>query len=399
MRRALAGLAAALGLAFAAAPLVAAAATVSPTPVVPAYGQHVNVDLSDTPWPFYVRATRYQRSGATFTIEYEYIQDGFGPIRPDFGYPQVDLGELPPGNYVVTAKLIDIDNPHASPTVAQAALPVVPPATYGVYPVPSAPRANDAVQILVRSAAYFDPRTLHATVTGNSIRVDFLYHATAPGATDGPAGMTTFASVKVGRLAPGGYHIEGWAAPDTGGASALYFSKDFAVDSTSTVVEYYQEDLDHYFMTAGPGEIDLLDAGGQGNWKRTAQGFHAWLAQEDAPANAKPVCRFYAAGPNSHFYTGDAAECASLKALEQQQRADAAASGQRFLGWGYEGIAFYALVPVNGQCPSGTTPVWRAYNNRAAENDSNHRFTVDPQQRAAMAMGWIDEGAAFCSAP
>jgi len=399
VRRSLAGLAAAACVAIAAAPLPALSATVSPTPVVPGYGQSVNVDVSGTPWPLYVRATRYQRSGSTITIEYEYVQDGFGPVRPDFGYPQVDLGELAPGNYTVSAHLIDIDNPHATPQTAQASLPVVPPSDFGVYPVPSAPRANDAVQILVRSAAYFDPRTLRATVTGNSIRVDLLYHATAAGASEGPPGMTTFASVKVGRLVPGGYHVEGWAAPDTGGNSALFFTRDFAVDRTSTVVEYYQEDLDHYFVSAGGDEIDLLDAGGQGNWKRTAQGFHAWLAHEDAPGNAQPVCRFYAAGPNSHFYTGDASECSSLKALEQQQRADATARGQRFLGWGYEGIAFYALMPVNGQCPSGTSPVWRAYNNRAAQDDSNHRFTVDPAQRAAMAMGWIDEGAAFCSPP
>jgi serine protease len=152
-------------------------------------------------------------------------------------------------------------------------------------------------------------------------------------------------------------------------------------------------------MAAGPDEIDLLDGGAQGNWKRTGQGFHAWLQRGDAPGSAQPVCRFYAAGPNSHFYTGDPSECGSLKALEQKDRADAAARGQRFLGWGYEGIAFYALMPVNGQCPSGTSPVWRAYNNRAAEDDSNHRFTVDPQQRAAMAAAWIDEGVAFCSAP
>ena len=398
MRILSAGLAA-LAAALLAAPLAASAATVSASPTVPVYGQKVNVDLKDMPFPLYVRATRYVRSGSSFTIEYEYINDGFGPFPADFGYPQVDLGELPPGNYTVTAHLIDIDDPHAAPQTAQASLPVVPPSGYGVYPVPSAPRANDTVQILVRSAAYFDPRTLRATVTGNSIRVDFQYHATAPGATDGPPGMTTFASVKVGRLAPGGYHVEGWAAPDTGGASAQYFARDFAVDRSSAVVEYYQEDLDHYFVSASPVEIDLLDAGGQGNWKRTAQGFNAWLAREDAPGNARPVCRFYAAGPNSHFYTGDASECASLKALEQQQRADAAAKGQRFLGWGYEGIAFYALVPVNGQCPSGTSPVWRAYNNRAAQDDSNHRFTVDPQQRAAMASSWIDEGVAFCSAP
>ena len=377
----------------------AEAASVTAAPVVPSYGQDVDVALNGTTWPVYLRTTRYTRNGNAFTIDYEFIQDGFGPGRPDFGYPQVNLGELAPGNYTVTARVIDIDNPGNITTVAQTNVPVVPPDDYGVYPVPSAPRANDKVQVLVRSAAYFDPKTLHATVTGNAIRVDFLYHTTAPGATSGPSGMTTFASVDVGRLASGSYHVEGWAAPDTGGNAALYFTRDFAVDHTSTVVEYYHEDLDHYFMTADGGEIDLVDSGAQGNWKRTGQGFHAWLTQADAPANAQPVCRFYAQGPNSHFYTGDPGECTYLRSLEQAQRADAAAAGKQFLGWGYEGIAFYALVPANGQCPSGTSPVWRSYNNRAAQGDSNHRFTVDPQQHAAMQLGWVDEGVAFCSPP
>jgi hypothetical protein len=388
----------AIGAALAVPCGASATASVQAAPVVPAYGQPVDVALNGTAWPIYLRTTRYARNGNAFTIDYEYIKDGFGPGRPDFGYPQVNLGELAPGNYTVTARVIDIDNPGNATTVAQTNVPVVPPDAYGVYPVPSAPRASDKVQVLVRSAAYFDPKTLRATVTGNTIRVDFLYHSTPPGATSGDPGMTTFATVTVGRLAPGGYHVEGWAAPDTGGNSTLYFTRDIAVDRTSTVIEYYHEDLDHYFMSAGGDEIDLIDAGGQGNWKRTGQGFHAWLARDDAPANAQPVCRFYAQGPNSHFYTGDPDECTYLRSLEQSQRADAAASGKQFLGWGFEGIAFYALTPVNGQCPSGTSPVWRVYNNRAAQGDSNHRFMVDPQQHAAM-LGWVDEGVAFCSPP
>jgi hypothetical protein len=149
-------------------------------------------------------------------------------------------------------------------------------------------------------------------------------------------------------------------------------------------------------MTAGPAEIDTLDAGGGGGWKRTGQSFHAWLTQADAPAGAVPVCRFYAAGPNSHFYTADPSECSMLKALEQQQRPDADAHHVPFMGWSFENIAFWAIPATNGTCPAGTDPVWRAFNNRAAENDSNHRFTADSRQRLAM-LGWADEGVAFCA--
>jgi hypothetical protein len=56
------------------------------------------------------------------------------------------------------------------------------------------------------------------------------------------------------------------------------------------------------------------------------------------------------------------------------------------------------LVPANGQCPGDTIPVYRAYNQRSAENDSNHRFMSDPTMRYAMlASGWSDEGVQFCS--
>jgi hypothetical protein len=173
------------------------------------------------------------------------------------------------------------------------------------------------------------------------------------------------------------------------------YATDFQVKGTSTVVEYYSDQLDHYFISAWPDEVTALDAGVA--FKRTGQRFQAWLRVADAPGYATPVCRFYASGPNSHFYTADPGECQYLKSLEQKQRADANAKGQPFPGWQFEAIAFYAVAPQGGACPSGTTPVYRAYNNRAAENDSNHRFTASERMRQAMRQSWVDEGVAFCS--
>lgn len=393
MKRLLALAAAALAAnAFAAAP------TIATTPAIPTYGQPIGMQVQGANVLVYLPATRYVRSGNSITIEYEYVGSEFGPFGPGFGDPKLDLGELPPGNYQVTAHLVDINHPDATPQTVTANMPVVPPDDWGLYAVPRAPLASDRVALVVRSAAYFDPASMHATVSGNTVRVDFAYRASAPTGSTPPAGLTSFASIDVGRLAPGVYHAEGWGRPDTGGDAQRYFTLDFTVRPESKVVEYYQRGLDHYFVAAGGDEVDLLDAGGQGGWQRTGQSFHAWTRQEDAPAGAHAVCRFYARGPNSHFYTGDAAECEGLRAIEQAERARAQAAGTPFLGWGYEGTAFWALVPVNGQCPSGTAPVWRNYNDRAGENDSNHRFTADPLQHLAM-QGWIDEGPVFCSPP
>jgi hypothetical protein len=276
-------------------------------------------------------------------------------------------------------------------------VPVLAPDAWGIYPVPRNPDAYAPMWATVRSAVYYDPATMRATVNGGVIRVDFDYYGDAPTGGAAPAGATSYGSVALPGLAPGHYRLEGWGRPKAGGNSELYFTQDVAVGSASPVIEYYAAPLEHYFITAGPSDIAGLDPGTL-TWKRSGQRFKAWLHQADAPPGAVPVCRFYAAGPNSHFYTGNAADCEGLKALEAVQRADAAAKGQPFLGWQFEQIAFYALVPTNGQCPGDTLPVYRAFNGSVAQHGANHRFMSDPRTRyAQLAAGWLDEGAQFCS--
>ena len=97
-----------------------------------------------------------------------------------------------------------------------------------------------------------------------------------------------------------------------------------------------------------------------------------------------PVCRFYSELVNSHFYTGSAEECTLLQEEDH--------------GWVYKGIAFQALLPEQGACPVGTAPVWRLFNDRVAQLDSNHRFVASGETyQAMMAQGWLGEGVAFCS--
>lgn len=375
--------------------LASAAPTIAPSPALPTYGRPVVVELRDS-YPVFLPATRFIRIDNTITIDYEYFGNTFGPFPPSVGAMPVNLGELAPGNYTVHARLFDIDKPGSGPTITTTNVPVMPPQQWGAYLVPREPHAFQPVEVVIRSAAYFDPKSMRANVVGNVVRVDFEYLATAPASGATPPGMTTFASVRVGSLAPGQYRVEAWARPTTGGESEKFFTTDFATRSESLVVEYYHDVLDHYFMASSAQEIAILDAGGNGNWKRTGQQFRAWSHPADAPPNAVPVCRFYAKGPNSHFYTGDARECESLRRLEEGERAQASAAGKPFLGWAYEGIAFHALLPQGGQCPPSTSPVYRAYNKRAQLNDSNHRFMVEPRVRGTMA-GWADEGAVFCS--
>ena len=241
----------------------------------------------------YLPATRYTRVGSSITIEYEFIPDGFGPARPDFGSSTLLLGELAAGNYAVTARIYDLSKPGGSPATMSANIPVAPPADWGIYSVPREPMGYSASEVMIRSAAYFDPASMRAT-----------YRATSCGWTsstrDSPAnertpGMSTFGPALSG---PAPVHVlEGWGRKTTGGDAERYFTRAMRVGSAVPVVEYYSATLDHYFISAGADEIALVDRGGQGDWKRTSQAFLAWARASDAPPGAVGVCRFYARGP------------------------------------------------------------------------------------------------------
>jgi serine protease len=160
----------------------------------------------------------------------------------------------------------------------------------------------------------------------------------------------------------------------------------------AVVIEYYRADLDHYFITADPAEIQYVDTVLGKTFVRTGLYFFAYPDATRAPPGARPVCRFYAGADvqiNSHYYTASASECQFVAA--------------RWPGiWKLETpAAFYVQVPdAAGTCPDGTLGVYRFFNNR---RDANHRYTIDLSVRRAMAnRAWVPEGngagaVAFCS--
>lgn len=164
----------------------------------------------------------------------------------------------------------------------------------------------------------------------------------------------------------------------------------------TTVVEFYNSQLDNYVVTADVNEIAAIEAGAAGaGWARTGQSF--------ASGGNTAVCRFYgsyAPGPNSHFYTADAGECDGLK---MQQIPPGDPRKQTDKSWNYEGIAFSTNLPlvvgVNGSCASGTVPIYRAYNNGFTRGvDSNHRLTTSLTAiQDVVARGWTNEGVVMCA--
>jgi hypothetical protein len=172
-----------------------------------------------------------------------------------------------------------------------------------------------------------------------------------------------------------------------GGGTSL---RRYVVEARSRVWEFFNTNLNHYFLTVNPSEVDSIARGSAGpGWTATGNDFIGWTEQ---PPGALQVCRFYTSGANSHFYTLDQAECADLRAKNPNNTLGADR-------WTYESASFFAYAPVGDVCQPDTYPIYRLYNNRFAQTDSNHRFTADLAIASQMqALGWKPEGIAMCAA-
>ena len=151
------------------------------------------------------------------------------------------------------------------------------------------------------------------------------------------------------------------------------------------VVEFRNDSLNHYFITAEPAESALLDAGVVvPGWQRTGFNFKAWARGD---ARGVPACRFFGTpgvGPNSHFYTISDYECWLTKGNPYCQ---------------YECIAFNAEPPAGEVCAANRVPVVRLYNNGMG-GQASHRFvTSHSEVREMVQRGWMVEGNVFCAIP
>ena len=129
-------------------------------------------------------------------------------------------------------------------------------------------------------------------------------------------------------------------------------------------------------MTAAMLDEGVLVPG----WQRTGYTFKTYAPGQGTGADA---CRFFGTpgiGPNSHFYTIDATECALVKANP---------------AWTYEALAFRA-APVGAGCPAEQQVVKRLYNNGMG-GQANHRYLADDGEiQRTVERGWLVEGPVFC---
>ena len=149
------------------------------------------------------------------------------------------------------------------------------------------------------------------------------------------------------------------------------------VNGEQIVMEFYNDYVNRFFLTAYAQEASAIEQGAAGpGWRRSGMLFKAY---DNAAVSGHPVCRFQSPGLNSHFYTIDAGECQLVASNS---------------AWIFEGSAFRALPPSGGVCPPATLPVYRA----VSAND--HRYTTSRSVYAQLqAAGWVREGVGFCANP
>jgi uncharacterized protein YkwD len=144
-----------------------------------------------------------------------------------------------------------------------------------------------------------------------------------------------------------------------------------------TVVEFYNQALDHYFITWVAAEIALLDGGTTiKGWTRTGKTFKAYSTSQPGTTD---ICRIYIIPlrGDSHFFGRGTDECNNTMAAHP----DFILEEPKFMAM---------FLPVAGVCPAGTIAVYRVFSGRA---DANHRYMIEAAVRATMAaLGWIVEG-------
>ncbi len=161
-----------------------------------------------------------------------------------------------------------------------------------------------------------------------------------------------------------------------------------------TLTEYYNAQLDYYFLTGRDADKALLD--GTPSFARTGKDIKVFAKPN---LSTQPLERHFFANVarggsrGSHFFTALPADQVLLTGLNPTNLAQ---NAKPYL----EGVEGYAVpTTANGQCPAGTVPIYRAFKGTPRYvDDGNHRFSTSLTQHQDMVnrLGWNDEGVVFC---
>ena len=262
--------------------------------------------------------------------------------------------------------------------------------------------SNRAVINAVATALIYDgdgalklTKTLLDTgINGDARAGDGTYSASLAGLL--PAGqydvvITVTQGPNGSQLSTNGLTVKGVnAVPEPLGGAFSRVADTLLTVAPTTVVEYYVPALKKYFITGVDSDKAEL-ARYPALFTLTGMSFVAGPGLAP-PAGMQPICRYYFAPPlaNSHFY-GVPSDCAQVASVYAGNKAVT-----------NEGVSFAIAEPdkATGLCPApAPVKVYRSFNNRSAQNDGNHRYTVSTARYNQMiAAGYSADGAVFCAA-
>ena len=180
----------------------------------------------------------------------------------------------------------------------------------------------------------------------------------------------------------------------------------------AAMVEYWNPQLDFYFMTSREDEKSLLDniMDGSANslWYRSSY----WFKTDPfASSITSPISRYFVAGAakagsrGSHFYTALNSDRAAITA-SGLERFTANCQGLPNGTFCNEGVDSYVAIPVgtgsSAQCFSGETPIYRVFRGAPRYvDDGNHRYLTNASIYSYMVneLGWTAESINFCAKP
>ena len=260
--------------------------------------------------------------------------------------------------------------------------------------------SNRAVINAVATARIYDAdgalkltKTLRDDGTGGDARAgDGTYSASLSGqlaAGQYDVVITVTQGANGSQFSTNGLTVQGVnALPEPLGGAFSRVADTLLSVAPTTVVEYFVPSLKKYFITGRDNEKSLL-AQYPAVYSLTGMNFVAGPGLAP-PAGTQPICRFYFAPPlaNTHFY-GVPSDCTLVASTFA---GNAAVTN--------EGVDFAVATPdVSGNCPaSAPVKVYRSFNNRSAQNDGNHRYTVSTARYNQMiAAGYSADGAVFCA--
>ncbi len=216
---------------------------------------------------------------------------------------------------------------------------------------------------------------------------------------DNPNGADRFSRMDMlyTRLAP--YLLPSSVIPATTGAQAA-------------MVEYWNPQLDFYFMTSREDEKSLLDniVDGSANhlWYRSSY----WFKTDPfSSPSTSSISRYFAAGAakggsrGSHFYTALNSDRAAITA-SGLERFTVNCQGLPNGTFCNEGTDSYVAIPIGtgagAQCRAGESPIYRVFRGAPRYiDDGNHRYVTNASMYSYMVneLGWLGESINFCAKP